>query len=65
MNYEVMSNKAFITQRSFIQTVLAVIKVMQTAAITCMGYRKAKEAYKKDGRRLMTLKYWKRQLKIH
>ncbi len=65
MNYEVMSNKAFITQRSFIQTVLAVIKVMQTAAITCKGYRKAKEAYQKDGRRLMTLKYWKRQLKIH
>ncbi len=64
MNYEVMSNKAFITQRSFMQTAVAVGKVIKTAAITCMEYQRAKEAYKKDGKRLMTLKYWKRQLHI-
>lgn len=64
MNYEVMSNKAFITQRSLVQTARSVCKVFRTAAITCVEYPRAKKAYKKDGKRLMTLKFWKRCLKI-
>lgn len=62
MNYEDMSNQAFITQRSFMQTATAVLRILQTAAVVCMEYERAKKAYKKNGKRLMTLKYWKRYL---
>lgn len=64
MNYDITSNKAFITERSMIQTVKSLVKTLQTMILTIRNYEKATKAYQADGKRLMTLKFWKHYLKI-
>ena len=64
MNYEITSNRAFITERSLAQTIQSLCKVLQTIVVTVRNYERANKAYQAEGKRLMTLKFWKSYLQI-
>lgn len=64
MNYEITSNRAFITERSVPQIMQSLYKVLRTIIVVIGNYEKANKAYQMEGKRLMTLKFWKRYLNI-
>jgi len=64
MNYEDTSSRAFITERSVIQMVRAFGKVIKVCMLVSRNFRQAQRAYQEEGKRLTTVKFWKRYLQI-
>lgn len=62
MNYEITSNRAFITERSVLQMIASICKILKVWMLIGRNYKSAQKEYQAEGKRLTTYRFWKRYL---
>lgn len=64
MNYEITSNRAFLTERSVAQMFRSLLQVARMLPLISRDFEPARRAYLEEGKRLMEKRFWKRYLQI-
>lgn len=59
MHYDEASGRAFITERSFVKTVKYIYRVMAMCLINRVEWKRTLKKYRRDGKRLRMLCFWK------
>lgn len=64
MNYDITSNRAFLTERSVVQMFRSLLQVARMLPMIGRGFEPARRAYLAEGKRLTEKRFWKHYLQI-
>ncbi len=65
MNYDITSNRAFLTERSVVQMLRSLLQVARMLPMIGRGFEPARRAYQAEGKRLMQKQFWERYLRMN
>lgn len=58
LNYDVTSNKGFVTKKSYKEFIRCMVDLVKSIVYVCMNYEKAKKMYQTKGLEMRSLKFW-------
>lgn len=64
MNYDITSNRGFLTERSVVQMFRSLLQVARMLPLINRNFEAARRAYQAEGKRLMEKQFWKRYLRM-